>query len=310
MIPLAAALSSAVTATLSDSASGSPVPIARVAVLMCVRTAVFTLRLRNRRLSDCRHRLSADLMFATDPPRIAIRRVARDEHARRTPHAGIQSVQGRHRRRRPRATPAARVNWQMISQFAAPVESTNTPGDPLDLLFGQFGIERQREHATGNRFRLRQRWRRSAGNRRLQMAGNRVMDAGADSLGTQVVRQLITARRKDRVVMINVLRCLECRWSLDRRAGQRRVIDGGQCSAAIVPAVEMRKLYPQHRSLDFIEPGVEADLIVSIARAAAMIAQRPQAIGQCGVVRGDGAGLTIGAEILREVEAKAPRDPE
>ena len=66
-----------------------------------------------------------------------------------------------------------------------------------------------------------------------------------------------------------------------------------------------RSLTPQHRRLQGVEPRRGADDAVVVARALAVRAQQPHALGELGVVGHDRAAVAPGAEVLGRVEAEA-----
>ena len=93
-----------------------------------------------------------------------------------------------------------------------------------------------------------------------------------------------------------------------RRARPRR--SAARRSAAVAPAVELRKQDAQHRGLELVEARVVADLLVGDLVARAVEAQRPHALGDRVVVRGDRAAVAEAAEVLRREEREGRRRAE
>src|SRR6266550_242916 len=72
-----------------------------------------------------------------------------------------------------------------------------------------------------------------------------------------------------------------------------------------VPLGQAAQLDAQDRRLDLIQARVVADDGVVVACGLAVLAQRPELLGEAVVVCGDAAGLTVRAQVLRAVEGEA-----
>src|SRR4051812_43249319 len=89
-----------------------------------------------------------------------------------------------------------------------------------------------------------------------------------------------------------------------RRRHQFRV--SGSCSSsALIPLGKAAKLYSQNCGLHCIKPRIKALLCVHIFFFLSPIAEMPNFLGQCIVVRNYGATIAVCAEILPRVEAEA-----
>ncbi len=72
----------------------------------------------------------------------------------------------------------------------------------------------------------------------------------------------------------------------------------------------MRQLDVQHRGLNRVEPRVESHPLMDVSHGRSEIPQRSNLRCQAIVVRGDGATVPVGAEILPGIEAEAGSDAE
>src|SRR6266478_620477 len=70
------------------------------------------------------------------------------------------------------------------------------------------------------------------------------------------------------------------------------------------PTVEMRKLHLQDSGLDFVEPKIAADKLVSILRAHSMMATKTQPLGKLFVAANDQAGVAGGTEVFGRIKAE------
>ncbi len=97
---------------------------------------------------------------------------------------------------------------------------------------------------------------------------------------------------------------------LRRELGEPLVQPRTEPAAFLVPAVQARQLAPQHRRLQGIQARRRADQAVVVARALAVCAQQPHAVGQLGRRGHDRAAVAPRAEVLGGVEAEAAERPE
>src|SRR5258708_5208058 len=77
-----------------------------------------------------------------------------------------------------------------------------------------------------------------------------------------------------------------------------------QCTAALVPAVEMAQLYGQHGRLDRVETGIKALDDVPILMLGAVIAERTYLADQRLVIRDHRTGIAERPEVLGGIEAE------
>src|SRR5205807_7288024 len=70
-----------------------------------------------------------------------------------------------------------------------------------------------------------------------------------------------------------------------------------------VPLLQMAKLHAQDRRLQGVEAAVEALCLVDVLHLGPIVTKDPNAIRDFWVVRGNGAAVTEGTEILARVEA-------
>jgi hypothetical protein len=84
---------------------------------------------------------------------------------------------------------------------------------------------------------------------------------------------------------------------------QEVAVDLGRCPALLVPAVQPAQLREQHDGLQGVEARVEADAHVLVLDRAAVCAEQANRLGQTVVIGGDGARVTVSAEVLARVEA-------
>src|SRR5207248_10936791 len=69
------------------------------------------------------------------------------------------------------------------------------------------------------------------------------------------------------------------------------------------------ELHGEDGCLERVETAVPSDFLVVIALAAAVIAQQAKAVGKFIAVRGHASRVTIGAEVLRGIEAEGGQIP-
>ncbi len=86
--------------------------------------------------------------------------------------------------------------------------------------------------------------------------------------------------------------------------GEQLVIAIGNPLPRGGPAVEMVELHGQDGRLDRIEAGVDPHHVVNVLRLGAVDAKEADLLGHVVAVRRDHAGIAVGAEVLRRVEAE------
>ncbi len=81
-------------------------------------------------------------------------------------------------------------------------------------------------------------------------------------------------------------------------------------AALVVPAVQQRQLVREHDRLDRVEPRREADQLVVVLRALAVLAERLDARHDLLVVGDERSRVAEGAEVLARIEAEGGREAE
>ena len=103
------------------------------------------------------------------------------------------------------------------------------------------------------------------------MDRHRVMNAGADLRGAQMLAKQIALAAADHVLVKDVARIGAPPRQVERQAGEPLVIAGGDRLAARIVGGEARQPGAQDRRLERVEPGVDADAGADITVAPAII---------------------------------------
>src|SRR5437868_8993881 len=88
-------------------------------------------------------------------------------------------------------------------------------------------------------------------------------------------------------------------------ADQRLGVDGRNLGAAGIPVLQVRQSCSQHRSLELVQPAVDALGDVAVAVGLSVLAHEAKTLRELWVVRHDRPAVTERGEILRRVEAEA-----
>src|SRR6266446_5712435 len=139
----------------------------------------------------------------------------------------------------------------------------------------------------------------------MPMHRRRVMDAGADRRGAQMLAQLVAlAAAHD--VLVEDMAGPGATWRQDeRQLGQAIIVTCRDRLAAPVVGIEARQLDRKDRRLDRIETGVDADAGADITLAPAIFTDLTRRRGERRIAGRDDAGIAQRAKILRRVEAEA-----
>jgi len=183
----------------------------------------------------------------------------------------------------------------------------------FDLLAGQLGEHREREHAARLLFGAGEVALAVAerGVGWLQVDGHGVMYACLHARVVQLPLQFVARVRLDDEEMVDVARVKALARERERARRVERceqfAVVRGMCAALVVPVVEVFEFHREHRALDAFEAEVVADKFVMVLALGAVVAEHADAARYLQVVRQNSAALAVCAEVLAGVEAEAAR---
>src|SRR6185437_5889280 len=94
-------------------------------------------------------------------------------------------------------------------------------------------------------------------------------------------------------------------WLGDTRCADNCLIARGDFATSLVPAADVLEFDAENRTLKPIHAGVPAQLLVMVAAAHAVLAQRAEALGNLVAAGGHHAGVAGGAEFLGGVKTES-----
>ena len=143
---------------------------------------------------------------------------------------------------------------------------------------------------------------------RLQVAGDRIVDAGLDAVRVQPRSKGVTAITANHEQVVHVAPRRFDAGKIEREVAEPCAVRIGEIRAAPVPVVEVAQLDPQHRSLDGVQSSVERGELVPVLDTLTVVADGTRAFRQLRGPGDDGAGVAVRAEVLAGIEAEAGGD--
>ena len=146
---------------------------------------------------------------------------------------------------------------------------------------------------------------------RHQGEGYRVVDAREDPLGLEEGGQVVSLGGPNDVEMEDVegvgpeLRAFDL-----VHVGEEGVVLEGVAVPGLVPIVDVGELGLENDGLDGVQAAIDALDLVDVLLERAVIGEKTGVPGEIVVVRDDGAGVPVGAEVLAGIEAERPGNPE
>src|SRR5262245_53211343 len=199
------------------------------------------------------------------------------------------------------------------ASFAGSEVRADTVDDGLDLRLGDAREHRQGEHPRGGRLRDGERapWIRSAAIRTREVRRLRIVEAGADLTIAQMQRETLRVGGADHVEVPDGI-------TAGRDGGQLEVADARErvrvrrsgSPPLLVPAGEQRQLVREDDRLDRVEARSEADQLVVVLGALAVLTQRLDPSDELRIVGDERARVAEGAEVLPGIEAVRRGEPE
>src|SRR5947208_2671099 len=179
---------------------------------------------------------------------------------------------------------------------------------PVDGSIAELRVNRQREDLPGHTLagaQTRRPHRNAVAIGGMQMHRHRIMNAGADRRGAQMLAQAIAARAADYVLVKDVAGTGPARRQRNRQPGETIVVARGNRLAPLVVAFEPRQLDREDCRLDRVEPRVDARAGADVTLAPAIFANFPSRFGERGISRGDDSGIAERAQIFGRIKAEA-----
>jgi hypothetical protein len=121
----------------------------------------------------------------------------------------------------------------------------------------------------------------------------------------QILLQLIALGRTDYKQVKVVFAVRRDLRQADGHSGEHLRVGLCMLDTRRIPVGQVAQFHGEHRGLNGVQTGVRADDSVLILSWAAVVAQKPQHLSMSRVIAGDGAGITIGTEVLAGIEAEA-----
>ena len=143
------------------------------------------------------------------------------------------------------------------------------------------------------------------------MDGDRIMNAATDAALLEIVEHAVAVGHAQGIHMIDMLAAGSLEGCAElRNVGEEIRVSGGMGSAPGVVRVQVRQFHAEHSRLDAVHPGVPSNDIMMVFPGLAMVAEHAHAIGERGIVGGDGAGFAEGTEVFAGIKAETTGDTE
>lgn len=184
--------------------------------------------------------------------------------------------------------------------------STDGGRDLANLAIGQFREARESQDFGGGALGNREGNRGPGTGPRgfLPMIGNGIVDVGSDSGSRKSFAQGIAPGRTDDIEVYRVFGIAGRRQD-EGQTVEQFAVQAGYGVAAVVPAIEVRKLGAKNRGLDLIKAAVPAVMRGPVFAAPAVLPQRANAPGERRVGGDQRAAVAQGAKVLGGVKTEA-----
>jgi len=139
----------------------------------------------------------------------------------------------------------------------------------------------------------------------LFVDGYRIVDLGGDFFLRQSVDKGIAVIASQDELVIDVFCVRLFSWDGQVEAGEQLAIEVGDFSSFIIPSVEVFKFDAEDGGLYFVHPAVDSDEVVTVLAGAPVVSEHAKLFGDVVVVRDDGAGIAVCAEVLGGIKAEA-----